>query len=405
MKIHRGCIYLLTAAFVVSLAAARAEDKIINLEAPLSKPKKMSERSEGAADKVPYAVWIPDGVPVLHGAMVNPFYVKAAGQKHWQEACRQWGFVVVGANYFGVSNTEFAPSLAAALKDAGAKSGHPELERASLLFAGMSAGAGMSTQFAAQMPERTIAVGPVCLEVGPKTPESRLIPTITIFGQKDGKQMEQLLTKLPAERAEHAQWGIAPQWGRGHEYARANNLVLPYFDRAVRQRLPRAGSSDGDSKLVNLDEAKGWLGDVDSWQAPLATIGSFADYAGDKTKAAWLPDRYLAFCWRAFVAHKPALKITSPSGMGDGAAFDPFAADAPLAVTIDCQAAGDTVAAVELFDGDVPLGKAAVENGGKIPVNITIAKLERGLKALHAMGYDAAGKPVATSTLSTIVVK
>ena len=173
-----ACLVVLLAA-----GAARAGDTVHSVEPTLAKPKKTGDkRVVEPLDKVHLNVWIPDGVKAVRGAVVNPFYAKAVEQKHWQEACRVWGFALVGADYFGVANTDFAPTLKAGLTTLAAELKRPELEHIPFMFVGMSAGAGMSVKFAAQMPERVLALGLVCLEVGPTDDALRKIPTLTVFG-------------------------------------------------------------------------------------------------------------------------------------------------------------------------------------------------------------------------------
>ena len=75
------------------------------------------------------------------------------------------------------------------------------------------------------MPERVIAIGPVCLEAGPQNEASMQIPILTIFGERDGKQYEKLMARLKDSRRQSARFGIAVQWQRKHEFAKANNLL------------------------------------------------------------------------------------------------------------------------------------------------------------------------------------
>jgi hypothetical protein len=290
---------LLTLALALAAAPVLAADTTVDTVVKLQTPKKDKGRTDGALDEVPLSLWIPDGVPVVRGAVMNPFNLKAVTQSHWQEACRLWGFALIGANYFAVKNQEFPTTLQAALKEFAAKTGRKELEHVPLCFVGMSAGAGMSMHFARAMPDRTIAVGPVCLEVGPDTAETRGIPIVTVFGDKDMQQMPQLAAKLPVQRKEGARWAIAVQWGRGHEFAAANNIVIPLFDHAICRRYPAGVTpAAGPVKLVDIPENEGWLGDRGTWETNFAAIASFAAFQGDKGQACWLADEYLACVWR-----------------------------------------------------------------------------------------------------------
>lgn len=291
------------------LNGARAEDTVLHTAVKLKVPKKSSNRTSGAADEVPISIWIPGDVKAVRGAIVNPFYLPLVERSDYQNVARYWKFALIGANFFGVKNDDF-PALLVAMKEFAVKSGRPEIEHMPLCFNGMSAGAGMSVKFGEIMPERVIAISAVCLEVGPRTAEARKIPTITIFGERDGKQMEKLAAKLPIERAQGAQWAIAVQWGLRHDYANANWLVWPFFDRVIRYRLAGQTAVDGPIELREYREQLGSLGNPATWSTNWAEIGpSYKYYNANKDEACWFPDDYIAATWRAFVSKNPLVKI------------------------------------------------------------------------------------------------
>ena len=301
----------------VLVGTAVAEDVYLETQVKLRVPKKDSKRArEGGLEHAPFRLWLPAGVKTIRGVTFNPYYTKGVTQKHWQAACRQWDFGILAANFFGAKNDEIPTMIDTALGTFAKESGHPELANAKLCPLGMSAGAGMSTRIAEHLPDRVIAVGPVCLEVGPHDARSMEIPMLTVFGDRDGKQYEMLMVKLPAARAEGARFGIAPQWGRRHEFARANNLLMPLFDAAIRQRLGAPGEP-----LKPYPEKEGWLGDISQWKDGGSTIAPFGKYTGDRAKAVWLPDAKTAHAWHAFVTFKPVLKLKSPPGLGDDQPF------------------------------------------------------------------------------------
>ncbi len=339
---------LVVLALLVADSAAQDETgKIYTVAIKLQTPKsEKDQRAKPPYDETQFDLWLPDGVTVVRGAVVNPFHRPAATQRHWQEACRHWGFALVGCDFFGVKDADF-PTLFTALERFAQQTGHPELAHVPLCYVGMSAGAGMSMRFTALAPHRTLAAAPVCLEVGPRTPESRSVPIVTIFGEKDGRQMEQLLTRLPSERREHARWAIAVQWGRRHEFGRANNLVLPWFDRVIAHRLPQSVPAGTGVTLREYLESSGWLGSTADW----ATIAPYADYSGDRALACWLPDAYVAHVWQAFVVRAPQVRIEEPAGLGDGAPLVVHRSGEPIAIRLklnDPQA----VARVEIYRGD-----------------------------------------------------
>ena len=73
-----------------------AKDIYLDTLVKLRVPKKESKRSiEGGLGHVPFRIWLPEVVKSIRGVTFNPFYTKAVTQKHWQAACRQWGFGIL----------------------------------------------------------------------------------------------------------------------------------------------------------------------------------------------------------------------------------------------------------------------------------------------------------------------
>lgn len=392
----RFLLTVLATFFLVEMSFA--EDQTVSTTIPLKTPRKKAPRQGGPLDKVQLAIWIPGDVKVVRGAVVNPFYLKAVDQKHWQAAARHWGFAIVGANYFGVKPADFS-TLLDAMKDFAKKTGRKELEHLPFCFVGMSAGGGMSMRLTELMPDRTIAAAPVCLEVGPRSVESRSVPIVTIFGERDGKQMEKLLAKLPVERKEDAQWAIAVQWRKKHEFARANNLAMPFFDHVIALRYPKdATPVNGPVKLQKIDPASGWYGDVNSWKSQNATIASAKKSDSKKEQTCWFPDEYTAQVWRAFVSQNPTVKIADPKGLGDGATFAIHPADKPLVVKVALKGKF-AVSKVALFDGNVKLKEATT-----VKEPLMIPQLKPGIHALFVVAELPDGE-LRVSAPNTLIVK
>ncbi|MEE2706340.1 MAG: hypothetical protein VX988_04775 [Planctomycetota bacterium] len=353
---------VLLALVIPAPVPASAEDVYLDTLVKLRVPKKESKRStEGGLEHVPFRIWLPEGVKTIRGVAFDPFYTKSVTQKHWQAACRHWGFGMLAANFFGAKNDEIPGMINIALATFAKESGHAELTQAKMCPKGMSAGAGMSTRIAEHMPDRVIAVGPVCLEVGPRDARSMEIPMLTVFGDRDGKQYERLMAKLPEARAQGGLFGIAPQWGRKHEFARANNLIMLLFDTAIRQRLGKPGEP-----LKPFDEKDGWLGDVSQWQEGGSAIAPYAEFKGDKTKACWFPDAKTAHAWQAFVTFKPQLKLKNPPGLGDGQPF--ILRKVGEAIEVEVAGQPKTAGPIEVFSGADKLGELKV---GKLTVKFS----------------------------------
>jgi hypothetical protein len=300
-------------------------------------------------------------------------------------------------DFDAVKKDEFA-ILKSALADLAKKSEHPELDHLPLCFLGMSRGGGMSMQLAELMPERTIASVPVCLEVGPGSEATRHVPVLTVFGEKDGAQMEKLLGKLPTERKLGGRFGIAVQWNRKHEFGQANNLAFVFFDDAITRRLPKDAAANKPVPLADIPLEDGWLGDPATWEKDgmRPTITAWQDYKGDREKACWFPSQRIAATWQGFVGATKDVTITDPAGLGDGQAFGTHTATKSVAVKL-ALAAGLKPTKVELWDGDERLAEKA-----EAPWAFEV-KFKPGIHALYAVTRQD-GQEQRTSRPHTIVV-
>lgn len=391
---------LLTILFTASAAVVGAEqtpieDLTARVEYTLKTARTRDPVLGGPRDKVSVSVWIPDGVKTLRGGICNPFSKGDDVGKHWQAACRHWQFAYVQVDFDAVKKEEFT-LLATGLTDLAKKSGHPELEHLPMCFTGMSRGGGMSMQLAELMPERTIAVAPVCLEVGPGSDATRRVPVMTVFGEKDGSQMEKLLTKLPAERKLEARYGIAVQWNRKHEFALANNLSFVFFDDVITRRLPKQTVADKPTPLADIPLADGSLGDLGTWgkDGKVPTIAAWKDFKGDPAAACWFPSQRSATVWQSFVGASKDVTIIEPPGLGDKQPFFFQSAKKPVTVKLTL---GDGVnpAKVVLWDADQRL---AEKTEGPWTFQVSLKP------GIHALNATVEGGVRRTSRPHTIVV-
>lgn len=390
-----------TARIAAASAAVQkdAEGTIFTVKVKLKTPKDgRDKRVSRPLDEVSCSMFVPAGVKVIRGAVFNPFYEPTVQQKHWRTAVGLWDFALIGTNFFRVRNDELGSTLLAELRQLAEASEHPEVEHLPLCVLGMSIGAGLTVRIAEALPERVIACGPVCLEVGPRDAASHGIPMITIFGERDGRQMEKLADKLPATRSEGAQWATAVQWRLRHDFARANNLIMPLFDRAIRHRYPKGQTPlKGPVNLQDYEEANGWIGDPATWRSQAPHIAPVARFKGNASKACWLPDADVAAVWQAFVVREPKLTIAAPKGFGDKQPFAPHPAGKPIAVRL--QVASDLNAKkIDLYDGSRKIATLAGP-----PPQVTIEQLDPGVHALIAVATLDDGR-LSLSRPNTILV-
>lgn len=374
------------------------EGMIERVEYTLKTPRSREPVLGGSRENVAVSVWLPADVQVVRGAICNPFSRGDSVSPHWRAACQHWRFAYVQVDFDGVKKEEFV-LLQKGLIDLARTTRHPELEHVPLCFLGMSRGGGMSLQLAELMPERTIASVPVCLEVGPTSDATRRIPVLTIFGEKDGSQMKQLLDKLPIQRKQDAEWAIAVQWNRKHEFGQANNLAIPFLDEVIRQRVPAVSPTDKRMTLTEIPREAGWLADVSTWskEGRWPVVASWKDFPGDRSTACWLPSQKSAAVWQAFLGGTKDVTITEPAGLGDGQTFRTHSAKKPVIVKVGHSPALKPDV-LELWDGDVRLGE-------KKPASGTFeVSLKPGIHALYGV-VRTAGSVVRTSRPNTIIVE
>jgi hypothetical protein len=393
----RNWIVPLLGLLAGTVHAGEADGIVARVEYSLKTPRPRDPVLGGARDKVFVSVWIPPGVKTVRGAMCNPFSKGDSVSAHWQAACRHWKFAYVQVDFDAVKKDEFT-LLARGLTELAKKTGHPELEHMPLCFTGMSRGGGMSMQLTELMPERTLASVPVCLEVGPSSDATRRIPVLTVFGEKDGSQMSKLLTRLPIERKQGARYGIAVQWGKGHEFARANNISFVFLDDVLTRRLPKEIDAARPTKLAEIPLEAGWLGDPSSWgkDGRRPTIAPWKEFKGDREQACWFPTQRTAAVWQAFVAGTNDVVLEQPSGLGDKQKFSVHPAGKPLAVTVSV-AAKLKPAKVELWDAHERVGQRT-----EAPWTFEVS-LRPGIHSLFAT-VEESGQ-TRTSKPNTVVVE
>lgn len=378
-------------------AGEDAKGIVARVEYSLKTPRPRDPVLGGARDKVVVSVWIPDGVKTVRGAICNPFSKGDSVSAHWQAVCRHWKFAYVQVDFDAVKKDEFT-LLAKGLTELAKKTGHPELEHMPLCFTGMSRGGGMSMQLAELMPERTLASVPVCLEVGPSSDATRRIPVLTVFGEKDGSQMSKLLTRLPVERKQDARYGIVVQWGKGHEFARANNMSFVFLDDVLARRLPKEVDPNRPTKLAEISLEAGWLGDVSTWgkDGRRPTIAPWKDFKGERDQTCWFPTQRTAAVWQAFVAGTNDVILEQPAGLGDKQKFSVLPAGKPLAAKVHV-AAKLKPAKVELWDAHERLAQRT-----EAPWTFEVS-LRPGVHSLFAI-VEEAGQ-TKSSRPNTVVVE
>ena len=217
---------------------------------------------------------------------------------------------------------EVARCINSAVENLASLAGEPELAKAPLAFWGVSAGSNVSSRYCVFFPERVAAFASstgTCGPGGEITPKNLEIPMCFAIGATD--KPDWVSGSLAnAERGQgKAPWTVAYHKTQGHGVGRSLDVLIPFLQAAVQQRLgvaapassaagsifkselPNIGSSAktaaGTQKsLKKVSLQSGWLGNPETYD-----VSAYASYKGSKAKAVWLPDETTALAWQAYL--------------------------------------------------------------------------------------------------------
>ena len=328
------------------------------LTALLLAPLILLPNASAAEPKTPYAwpfttenglfhFWAPKDVPAIKGLLVFPFH--GTGEQ-WSEspevqdlakelscgivAFNQLGKLADGAQ-LGFPGNEKSPDtrLLDAFAELAKQSGHREVVNAPLCLFGHSNATAFVSGFGGKHPERVFAWIAFKSAFGKQFSEPAIypIPGLVISGENDTSYFQdQLATVKKLRKEHHARMHMIVEpsgghWGEGPRGTKTLPIVMAFIRTAYHLRVPTdADPSQGALKLIDALEEKGWLGkNLDgvrvrdkkfqwSWEVPvvvgqLLEIASYAQFAGDKSEASWLPTEEYARKWQEF-CHTGLLK-------------------------------------------------------------------------------------------------
>jgi poly(3-hydroxybutyrate) depolymerase len=266
-------------------------------------------------DKAEFRLWLPQTSRPLRGALIlvpgsNGDGRPMAEDSVWQAFAVRHKLAVVACrftdkphdqifieHYVNVSQGS-GQALLDAMTRFAARSQHPELANAPLVFWGMSAGGEFNYEFAAWKPKRVAAFvvnkggiyytalasrgtrdGPAMLFVGGKDLEFRTSTIVGLFA---------------VNRRAGALWALAEEPEATHVVGRSRDMSIIFFDDVLPLRLPAAGSTT----LLALDEKSGFVGDF--------KLKDFKPMSGAlQVPTAWLPTDRVARAWQALVSDRP----------------------------------------------------------------------------------------------------
>lgn len=254
--------------------------------------------------------WAPTNV-ALRGIVLNArgFVFEAPIREPWISFCQSNGLAWVNITAWDRLQTNI-------LQDIGAQLGHPALDNAPIVWAGLSASSAAGIEFANRNPDRVIGVVgavPVVPFVQGNDAFNFNRPKFEgLFQSVQNVSNTFSVPMLIQVGARDATCGSAPAYGfvkygrrqnapwtyycilNGTHNAPAPVVEMPWLAGVLAQRLPAdVDLSKGKPVLRPIILADGWLGHTQT-----RATNTYADYEDDKTKAVWLPDAASAAAWR-----------------------------------------------------------------------------------------------------------
>jgi hypothetical protein len=299
-------------------------------------------------------------------------------QRSMHELAALWHFAYVnGGSYWPHADPPAADYLQGALAEWAASLKRPELVNLAFATVGVSRFSNFPHDFAKAYPGRVIVFGtpsgylpPTAWDPAQSTFFAE-VPGIYLPAERESTAVPDLLSGIVRWRAAGARFAVAPAWGAQHGTYSGFELSLPCFDHVIRARVPRdADPRRGPIPLASIAENTGWLGSYDDYK----TLARFADWKGDRSKAAWFPDEGCARVWVANELKDAPVRIEFPSGFDD----KPLGGDEGKPVTLVASGAADEIR----FEatGRV-LGTARKDGDGKLKLTVTLPAGHHGIYA------------------------
>jgi len=335
--------------------------------------------------------WVPPGPEPVRGIFIfgnglgNDERI-AVIDDWWLTFCRLHRFALVATAFYGSTD---AATLQNQISEVGRASGHPELDRAPILFTGHSNGGEMAWEYNAAHPNRVIAF---TVSKGGYYPTTHIDaaamhnPAILIIGADDTSVRINAILGLFAEnRPDNAPWALAFEPNAGHNFGRTAHLWLPFLEWAVQARLPRVSAVQGDgspAKLASIDPKTGFVVAHRALKDGEEPIMPATSFKGALDETSWLPNEMLAMAFLAFNTPRSDLDPTMDSESGLLHANDRLR----LGVA---RFDSKTWEAVRLFVNGRVVAILSPEKPG-----VTIAVGRPGVYCAVAVGVPRAGGPV-----------
>ena len=217
-----------------------------------------------------------------------------------------------------------------------AELGHPELANAPVIVSGLSTTGYRAITFAQEHPDRVLAVlaaQPVMhfakknkgfnqghqsdkVRDGADVSRTFGVPMLLQTGENDGLLGIAMAYKfLLYGRGQGAPWTYFCRPGIGHGRSMTHEVAVPWMEAVLAQRLPiKVDLSKGRPKLKPIVIDAAWFGHLKTLD-----VAESAKYAGERSKASWLPDKAAAEAWKkhglGMPYEVPDQSLRQPSGL------------------------------------------------------------------------------------------
>ncbi len=274
------------------------------------------------AEFAEYGLWIPGGkkplrgvIVLQHGCTMEMYGITRPYDLQYQAFARKWNLAILETALYGdcglwaTPETGSAEALIKVLVKAGNDVGRKELASVPWLIWGHSGGGFWTLAMLRDYPERILAAVSYSAAWDPKwdySPEAARVPLLLRHaGEGDfgaGLCAETAYHTFAKLRAEDAPVSIVCNVGENHNYTKLRHMMLPFFESALRERLPVK-----EGRLGDVDPSHTWLGDTLTFE-----VFPERGFSGVKTGFCRFPDEASARAWKEFATTNDVLDRTAP---------------------------------------------------------------------------------------------
>ena len=273
-----------------------------------------------------YGVWVPGGEGPLRGVMVfqhgctmEAFGITKPYDLQYQAFARKWHLAILETAIHGDCHVWAHPESGSAaalmkvLSKAGGKTGHPELATVPWLMWGHSGGGHWTLAMLRDYPGRILAAVSYSAAFDPQWDYPEAAAQVPLLLRHAGAVDEFALCETTARhtfdklRAMDAPVSIVYNRGENHNLSHLREMMIPFFEAALRERLPRR---EGEP-LRPVRTGRTWLGDT-------LTLMVFPEkgFKEDKSAMCRFPDKESALAWQEYAIKNEVADKTPPPPPG-----------------------------------------------------------------------------------------